>query len=245
MTSTTPLRSNVVRLAVASAAVVALVGCGSDDDSSTTDATTVVSVAATTTEVPAPAEPVETTDPVTTTDAVETTEPATTETVTTEAADTTIVVEGTTYTSAEGDYTVLFPGQPIEQTQSQPLPDGSLVDIVFAGYEFDDGFVAAARSQYPDGYILDPAAALQGAQDQAIANVGGTLVDSTEITLQGRPGREFSATIADGGQTGTLLQRVYLDGLVSYQQIFTGAGQATFTDADLASFFDSFTFTTG
>ena len=97
----------------------------------------------------------------------------------------------------------------------------------------------------PDSYVLDPAASLQGSQDQALANVGGTLIASRDITLQGRPGKEFSATITNGGETGTLLQRVYLDGLVSYQQIYTGAGEASFTDPDLAPFFDSFAFTTG
>ena len=30
-----------------------------------------------------------------------------------------------------------------------------------------------------------------------------------------------------------------------YQQIFTGAGEHTFTDPDLAPFFESFAFTTG
>jgi hypothetical protein len=213
-----------------------------------------VSAAPATTEASAATDAVETTDVVETTGGVETTgevratDVATTDAVDTTAAaaaDTTIAAEGSTYTSAEGDYTVTFPGQPTEQTQPQTLPDGSVIDIVLAGYQFDDRFVATARSAYPDSYVLDPAASLQGSQDQALANVGGTLIASRDITLQGRPGKEFSATITNGGETGTLLQRVYLDGLVSYQQIFTGAGEASFTDPDLAPFFDSFAFTTG
>ena len=93
--------------------------------------------------------------------------------------------------------------------------------------------------------MLDVPAALQGAQDQAIANVQATLIASQDINLQGRPGREFSATVSSNGVEGTLLARVYLDGLVIYQQIFTGAGEASFTDPELAAFFDSFAFTTG
>ena len=119
------------------------------------------------------------------------------------------------------------------------------VDLVLAGYELDDGFLATARGQYPDGYVLDVPVALQGAQDQALANVGGELISSQDITLQGRPGREFSATLTSGGESGTLLQRVYLDGLVIYQQLFTGAGETTFTDPEVAPFFESFAFTTG
>ena len=50
--------------------------------------------------------------------------------------------------------------------------------------------------------------ALQGAQDQAVANIGATLISSEDITLQGRPGKQFSASLTSGGETGTLLQRV-------------------------------------
>ena len=110
------------------------------------------------------------------------------------------------FTSAEGDYTATFPGEPTPQTLPQALPDGSTVDIVFAGYETGDAFIATARGQYPDGYVLDVPVALQGAQDQAIANVQGTLIASQDITLQGRPGREFSASVTSGGKTGTVLR---------------------------------------
>jgi hypothetical protein len=248
----TTLRSPTVRVAVSFAAAVALVACGGDDDdaATTTDDVEVTDGAATTevveTTEAAETTEVETTDAAATTEVVETTDAA----ETTAAPDTTSEVttdtaEGSPYTSAEGDYTVVFPAAPTEQTQSEPLPDGETVDLVFAGYELDDGFIATARGQYPDNYVLDVPVALQGAQDQALANVSGTLLTSQDITLQGRPGREFSATITNGGQTGTLLQRVYLDGLVIYQQIFTGAGEMTFDDPDVATFFSSFAFATG
>ena len=233
------IRRGVLALAVA----VTAVACGGDDDddaASTTDAAVTTPEAADTTEA-VETTSVDTTEATETTEAVETTDAV----ETTEATETTAPAEGFTFTSAEGDYSVTFPGEPTPQTQTQPLPDGSSVDVVFAGYSVDDGFMATARAQYPDGYVLDVAAALQGAQDQALANVSGTLIASQDITLQGRPGREFSGTVTSNGVEGTLLQRIYLDGLVIYQQIFTGAGDASFTDPELATFFESFAFTTG
>ena len=236
-------RSRTATLALSLAAVLAVGACGGDDDDDTSTTTEVAETTAATETTAA----VETTEAVETTAAVETTEAVvTTEaTETTEAVETTAAVQGFVFTSAEGDYTATFPGEPTLQTIPQALPDGNTVNLVFAGYETNDSFIATARGQYPDGYVLDVPLALQGAQDQAIANVNATLIASQDITLQGRPGREFSASVTSNGQEGTVLQRVYLDGLVIYQQIFTGAGEASFTDPELAPFFDSFAFTTG
>jgi hypothetical protein len=245
----TTLHPRVIRVAVSFAAAVALVGCGDDDDA----ASTTPSVAAATTDPPA-------STAAATTAAVDTT--AARSTTTTAASTTTTVAVTTTqaapttpapttappavpYTSPEGDYSVLFPGEPTALTQPQTLPDGSVVDLVLVSYVLDDVYIATARSQFPDGYVLDVPVALQGAQDQAVANTGGTLISSEDITLQGRPGKQFSASLTSGGTTGTLLQRVYLDGLVIYQQVVSGDGERTFTDPDLAPFFDSFAFTTG
>lgn len=246
----TTTRSTTARLAIGLASVIALAACGGDDDDVSSATTTEAEITDPTTT----SSDVETTDAVGTTDAVETTEASeTTEaTETTDASDTTdgsdtteASADGSPYTSPEGDFSVVFPGEPTVQSQDQALPDGSTMELVLAGYEFDDGFVATARGVYPDTYVFDVPTALQGGQDQALANTGGTLLTSQDITLQGRPGREFSATITNGSQTGTQLQRVYLDGLVIYQQIFTGPGEVTFSDPEVATFFDSFAFATG
>jgi hypothetical protein len=152
---------------------------------------------------------------------------------------------GFTYTSPDGDFSAVFPSRPRERTQRQQLPDGSVMDLSIAAVETEELFVGTARGQYPKGTVLDVPAALQGAQDQAIANVEGELVASRDLELQGRPGREFSASLTVNGQPSTLLQRVYFDGPVLYQNIVTGAGELTFQDPALAAFFDSFRFTEG
>ncbi len=158
---------------------------------------------------------------------------------------TTATAEGFTYTSPEGDFSAVFPSRPSERTQPQQLPDGSVMDLLIAAVETEELFMGTACGQYPEGTVVDVPAALQGAQDQAIANVEGTLVAGRDLELQGRPGREFTASLTVNGQPSTLLQRVYFDGPVLYQNIVTGAGELTFQDPALAPFFDSFRFTEG
>ena len=138
---------------------------------------------------------------------------------------------------------VRFPAEPSEQTQAAPLPDGTTIDMVIVSAQSGSMFFGTARGEYPAGSITDVAASLQGAEDQAIKNVNGTLTDSQDITLQGRPGRQFSASVTSNGQQGTLIQRVFLDGDTIYQNIVVGGGTLSPTDDKVASFFDSFTFT--
>jgi hypothetical protein len=248
---TIALRPRALRtIAALAAAPLAFIACGGDDDDDTaaTDAVaTTEDASAATTEAAADTTVADTTPATEATVAETTPDSSTPETTTpdTDAATETTTGAGVPFTSAEGDYSVVFPEEPTVQTQPQPLPDGNTVELVLAGVTVEDGFLATARGQYPDGYVLDPPVALQGAQDQALANVGGTLVSSQDITLQGRPGREFTATLTSGGESGTILQRIYLDGLVIYQQVYTGAGEATFADPELATFFQSFAFATG
>lgn len=228
-------RARHALLPLAAAATLVLAACGGDDDDADT---TAASTGGTTVEASEPAvDSTETAPP--------TTEPADTEPAETEPAETEATADSVTYTSPEGDYSATFPGEPTSETQAAPLPDGTTIDLVITGFEDGGLFLATARGQYPDTYVLDVPAALQGAQDQAIANVSGTLIESRDITLQGRPGREFSAAVTSNGVAGTVLQQVYLDGLVIYQAIAAGEGELTFDDAELAPFFGSFAFTTG
>lgn len=148
------------------------------------------------------------------------------------------------FESPEGDFAITFPdGEPEEQTQQAPTPAGP-VDVVFHIDEVDGRAYAVARTDYssiatPDQF--DVAAGLQGAQDQAIAGNGGTLVESTDIELEGIPGRQFIAAVESNGESGTVVARVYIDPetLVSYQALVTGEGEFGASDEDVAAFFDS------
>ena len=110
--------------------------------------------------------------------------------------------------------------------------------------EVDGRGFAVARADYstivtPDEF--DVAAGLQGAQDEGIASNGGTLVESTDIELDGVPGKQYVAAVESNGESGTVVARVYIDPetLVSYQALVTGAGSFGATDEDVVAFFDS------
>jgi hypothetical protein len=231
--------SRALRLGIALASPAALISCGDDDATSDSAA---VTVGANTTQAAVTSPPastsVETSAPAQTSASSQTSAPPASASVAT-----TDTGAGVTYMSPQGDYSAVFPAKPTEQTQPVRLPNGPVMDVEIVGVESADLFVATARGQYPKGTTLRVPAALQGAQDQAIANVQGELISSRDIELQGRPGREFSASLTSNGEAGTLLQRVYLDGLVIYQVIVTGAGELTFQDPATAAFFKSFRFT--
>ena len=93
-----------------------------------------------------------------------------------------------TYTSTQGDFTVSFPSTPKEQTQDAPLPDGSTLalDIVSSVVRSD---VLRHRPRRVSGRLDRSMSTkpLQGAQDQAIANVNGTLIDGHDIDAAGSP----------------------------------------------------------
>ena len=150
---------------------------------------------------------------------------------------------GVIYAPPEGDYRATFPEEPTEETQSVPLPDGESFELKIVSANLDGSFVATARGTYPDGYEADAATGLQDAQDQTIATLGASLTGSREISLDGLPGREFSASVTSNGQGGTLLERMYLDGLTVYEVLRTGAGELSFDDPESVAFFDSFALT--
>lgn len=252
-------RSYTATLAAAAALTVGFAACGSDsksadtteatvEETDATDAATTTAdtsdtadTAAATTKAPTTIGRATTTeaDGTDTTDAASTTEAGTDDTV----EDSGAVPDGwVAYTSASGDYDVAFPSEPKEQTQAAPLPDGSTIDMVIVSTQSGNTFFGTARGEYPAGSITDVDASLQGAQDQAIQNVNGTLTDSQDITLQGRPGRQFTASVTSNGQQGTLIQRVFLDGDTIYQNIVVGGGTLSPTDDKISSFFDSFQF---
>jgi hypothetical protein len=220
----------LVRLLVPAVAVIGMAACGGDDDGSATPTSVAASATSAGTATTGPAATAPSSAPATAGPATST-------------ADTADAAGGVVYTAPDGSYRATFPEQPSEQTRPQPLPTGDSMDLHIAGLELDDSFLATAHGTYPEGTQLDPAAALQGAQDQAIANVKGTLIDGRDITLQGRLGREFSASIEASGTSGTVLQRVYLDGTTIYEVIRTGAGELSFGDPASKAFFDSFSFT--
>lgn len=214
-------------LAVTTAAVLA--ACGGDDDGD-------VDTTETTTELTAPAAP---TAPPDATPAAP--EPTDTGVSSESTTDTVAAAEGFVF---EGpDYTVTFPAEPETATQQAPtaVPD-RMVDVVsHTALGADRGSFAVAEIDVPE----DLPYSLDAGVDGAVQTVGGTLLDSREIELDGVPGREFVASISSNGVEGTYVSRVYSDQSRVWQLVVANAGSFDADDPAVVAFFDSFQFTEG
>ncbi len=192
-----------------------------------------------------------TTEPATTEpDAVVTTEPGddTTETTATDVVPTDTATdsdidadtEGFVFTGSTGDYTITFPGEPTATPLPIPLPTGQVEAEAFIYEDGTDAAYFTSVFDYPEGTTdSDPQVVLTGARDGAVANVGGTLVDSEFVETNGIPGMLFTFDVGTGDQAGTGNALVYYDAPRLYQSFALGfTGQA----AEFAAFLDTFTF---
>ncbi len=171
------------------------------------------------------------------TDDTTTTVPATTTTVQQPTTDTTNAVQALQpYTSADGHFSVTFPGTPVTGQQQVNLPDGSAMTL----YQFHvdgTGFsYIVIYNDYPAAYTSGDAQALLGrVRDGSVQAMKGTLTTDRAIDLSGVPGRAFNFSGSDGNN---YVARDYLNGQRLYQVMVT-VGSGT-TEAQAGDFLDSF-----
>ena len=165
------------------------------------------------------------------------TEPADTEPAGTDGA----VTDGFVFTAPTDDYVITFPGEPSPTPLAVPLPTGQVAAEAFI---YEDGVDAAYFTSvfdYPEGSIdSDPEVALLTARDGAVANVGGTLVDSQFVESNGVPGVAFAFEVDDGANSGDGNALVFVDGLRLYQSFALGFSGQT---EQFQAFLDTFMFT--
>ncbi len=146
----------------------------------------------------------------------------------------------TEFKSEEGGFSILMPGTPTEETQTQETELGG-IDVHMFTYEEDD--VA-----YMIGYNVLPAAILEaspadpmldGACDGQVSSVNGTEVSRQEITLGAYPGRDLEIRVDNTDGITTLHSRIFLVEDKLYQVMVVGRdGQSA--AADTTKFLDSF-----
>lgn len=143
--------------------------------------------------------------------------------------------ESFTFRSPDGDFSVVYPGEP--ELKSQPIPLlGDDVEITVHVYETSEGAFIVSRVDYAEFGAAPQQLSLEGARDGAVSNVGGTLRDSELVNLSGRQGIEFDFTFADG--IGEAI--VFTEGLILYQVVAVGeSGRGD----ELVEFVESFAFT--
>jgi hypothetical protein len=165
------------------------------------------------------------------------TEPADTEPATTDGAAT----DGFVFTAPTDDYVITFPGEPSSTPLSIPLPTGPVTAEAFIYEDAGDAAYFTSVFDYPEGSIdSDPEVVLIGARDGAVANVGGTLLDSDFVDRDGIPGVAFTFQVVDDSSSGDGNALVFVDGQRLYQSFALGfSGQ---TD-QFQAFLDTFMFT--
>ncbi len=154
----------------------------------------------------------------------------------------TSVDEWQTFSSAEGGFTLLLPGNPQEQRQPVSTAAGSADAIMYitevGGTAFGVGY-----SDFPGSAAkADPQAVLKGARDGAVKNVNGTLVGEKPIELAGHPGLEIAVEMPAGAAVpGGAIYRaqLYLVGNRLYQVIYVALKKGDDPD-DYQKLFDSF-----
>jgi len=146
----------------------------------------------------------------------------------------------TEFKSEEGGFSILMPGAPTEETQTQATELGD-IDIHMFTYEEKD--VA-----YIVGYNLLPAAILElssadpmldGACEGQVSSVNGTEVSRQTISLGAYPGRELEIRVDDADGIKTLHTRIYLVEDKLYQVLVVG-GEDQSGAEDTIKFLDAF-----
>jgi hypothetical protein len=220
-------RRSVAR-GTAALVVLALFGaaCGDDAPGESDIATSEVEAAADSTVATPPAD----------------SEPANTEPTDSEPADTDgAVTDGFVFTGSTDDYVITFPGEPSSTPLPIPLPTGQVTAEAFIYEDGADAAYFTSVFDYPEGSIdSDPEVVLIGARDGAVANVGGTLLDSQFVDRDGIPGVAFTFEVVNDATSGGGNALLFVDGMRLYQSFALGfSGQ---TD-QFQAFLDTFMFT--
>lgn len=152
------------------------------------------------------------------------------------------IPQSKTIRSEGGRFTIVAPVELKETTQDINLETGDVMAMhSFSGDRKGIAYFVA-YSDYPAGIVrtADVQKMLEGGRDGAVANIGGTLIESHNISLGTHPGLDFTANVIDSdGKAYTLNARMYLVDLRVYE-IFVFIPQGTTAGEDVTRFFASF-----
>lgn len=144
------------------------------------------------------------------------------------------------FSSAEGGFSIMMPGDPKNQTQEVPTAAGNVTTSMFVS-EFADQAYFVAYADFPEALVgmADPQTLLQGGRDSAMQSMDATIVSEQAITIDGHPGREVLATASIGGVDATVKARFYLVKNRLYQLWVAGA-KDKLAEVDMDAFLQSF-----
>jgi len=102
------------------------------------------------------------------------------------------------FISQECHFRILMPGTPQATSRGVPTSSGTFILYSFVVAPENDATYMVGSTDYGAANLNPPQAVLEGARDGAVANVAGTLLTDTVISLNGVPGRAFTARNQDG-----------------------------------------------
>lgn len=144
--------------------------------------------------------------------------------------------------SDAGQFAVLMPNEPNEQSQQVPSLAGNIEMVMFVT-EADESAYIIAYNDIPEELlpIDDVEQMLDDARDGGLSNMGGQMTNEESITLDGHPGRNISfeipAEAIPGGGEGFI--RLFVTDSRLYQVMVLGSkGKLPPEDVDL--YFGSF-----
>ena len=142
------------------------------------------------------------------------------------------------YYSADGRFSVLFPGEPKESLRSVRTPAGQLNLVVLTAGSKKSAF-AVGYADYPRNVVenSDPEKFLDGSMDGAVRNVGGRLTGETTLDFHGHPAREIRV---EAPKKTSMRSRLILIENRLYQ-VMVISKSARILDGKGSEFFDSFT----
>jgi len=109
--------------------------------------------------------------------------------------------------SKEASFTVVFPGDPVQDTMTVPTPEGPQLRRVFRYSDDDAVYLVVHTCMRPSKASSDPQELLDLGREGNLKLTGGKLLSEKRISLDGHPGRDLIEEV--GGQQ-------------SYSRIFVG-----------------------
>ncbi len=140
----------------------------------------------------------------------------------------------------EGNFSIMFPEEPEGQTESVPTAIGTLETRIYMVEQKDMAFLVNFVDYPPEVVEMqDVQTMLDGGVQGAVSNVGGTLLNQRDLTLNGHPGREIQAEATVEGEEVVFKARIYIveNRLYMIQAL---SYKADASSPDLDKFLDSF-----
>lgn len=115
------------------------------------------------------------------------------------------------FSTPQGNFSVLMPGNPENHTQSQNTPFGPVTTYAFI-YSNKDSAFAVSYTDYPESLMqgFDVQKGFDGARDAELAKSGGSLISESPISLNSFSGREVQMTTTEGDGKHAIRTRMYL-----------------------------------